>query len=190
MARWIPRSDEVVGPNEHVGRRLFNEPMLAGAQDQKPFAGLDYRHFEEKRDGEVSLDRLGRSSVEKAVVEYLRPRACGAGTRFHPPKPFNGWIVLKARQFGKPPTAQSKYALSVNASPITGSDLDENIYHAHVSTPENVDAYSMALHLRQLFATHGMPAPVDTVRPGNRLLRCLPVWARGWLSKRGVSVTR
>ncbi len=152
MARWQPQPDQPVGPNEHIGRRLFDEPMLAGAQDQPSFAGLDFRHFEETRDPEVSLDRLGQSGIDKAVVRYLRPRADKAGTTFRPPKAFNGWAVVRARLLSNPPHGP---AVPVIASPIPGQGLDENIYHAHVATPDHFDHYSMALHLRHLFTSPG-----------------------------------
>src|ERR1022692_3015608 len=100
---WTPQSDKPVGPNEHVGRRLFAEPSLVGAQGQKPIGRLNLRHFEEKRDGLVSLDRLGRTSIENSIVGYLRPRAERVGTTFRPPKAFNGWAVLTARKFGSTP---------------------------------------------------------------------------------------
>jgi hypothetical protein len=100
---WTPQIGQPVAPNEHVGRRLFDEPMLAGAQNQQAFAGLDLRNFEEKRDGEISVDRLGRSSVEKAVVNYLRPRAHAAGGKFTPSKQFNGWAVLRVARLQNPP---------------------------------------------------------------------------------------
>jgi hypothetical protein len=186
MPLWKPQSNEPVGQNEHLGRRLFDEPSLAGAQDQKPIARLILRHFEEKRDQQVSLDRLGRTSVEKAVVRYLRPRADRAGTRFRPPKAFNGWAVLSARKFGSPP-APPAYALTVIASPESGTDLDENIYHAHISAPPNMDYYSMALHLRELFETQGMIERVAEQgappQPGNRFLS-LASRFREWLIKR------
>lgn len=152
MARWQPQSDQPVGPNEHIGRRLFDEPLLAGAQDQLSFAGLNLRHFEERRDREVSLDRLGQSGIDKAVVRYLRPRAEQAGTTFHPPKTFNDWAVVRARLLSHPPQGP---AIPAIASPVSGQDLDEDIYHAHVVTPEHFDHYSMALHLRHLFTGPG-----------------------------------
>jgi hypothetical protein len=189
MALWKPQSSQPIGPNEHLGRRLFDEPSLAGAQDQKTIARLNLRHFEERRDGQVSLDRLGRTNVDKSVVRYLRPRADGAGTRFRPPKAFNGWAVLTARKFGSPPApAPAGYALTVIASPESGADLDENTYHAHISMPPNMDYYSMALHLRQLFEAHGTiervakhaaPPP-----PENRFPRLLLTRFKKWLIER------
>jgi hypothetical protein len=186
MALWKPHSSHPIGQNEHLGRRLFDEPALAGAHDQKPIPRLDLRHFEEKRDGQVSLDRLGRTSVEKAVVGYLRPRCDRAGTRFRPPKAFNGWAVLTARKFGSPP-APPGWALTVVASPENGADLDENIYHAHVSTPPNKDNYSMALHLRHLFEAHGTTERITAQAPPQHekgLLRFLWTRLREWLSGR------
>jgi len=150
-ARWTPQTDESIGLNESIGRRLFDEPMLTGASNQRPFKGLLYNHFEETRGDEVSLDRLGRTSVEKKVIAYLRPRAEAAGNIRRPSMPFNGWAVLPARKFNE----DKHLKLTVVTSPVTGNDLDENIYHAHVNTPSDKDSYTMALHLRQLFTNHG-----------------------------------
>ena len=86
MARWQPVIDQQIGSNEHLGRRLFDEPSLAGAEDQRPFTGILIDHFLEKRDdGQVSLDRLGQSSVDKRVQNHLLPLAHNAATRFRPP---------------------------------------------------------------------------------------------------------
>ena len=162
MATWKPRSDEPVGNNEHVGRRLFDEPMLAGATDQKAFGGLILRNFEENRDREFSLDRLGRTGVDRKVVSYLLPRANAAATRFVPHRSFDGWAVLRARVLENPPKG---LGLPVTASPIAGDGVDENIYHAHATLPESQDAhqrYSSALHLRHLFASHGTVHRVHT----------------------------
>lgn len=180
MGRWVP--SERVGSNEHVGRRLFDEPLLAGGQGQPRFEGLDLRNFEERRDQEFSLDRLGRQSVEKAVVTYLVPRAIASGKRFVPTKSFNGWAVLRARQLETPAVGLDRYGkLPVIASPEPGESFSENIYHAHVVTPE-LDHYSKALHLRQLFARYGTvhPSPIK-VTPG--FWRFVPKWLRRWCSR-------
>jgi hypothetical protein len=140
-----------------LGRRLFDEPLLAGALDQKPFAGLPFSHFEERRDGEVSLDRLGQSSVDRRVINYLRPLANQAAASFQTPKQFNGWSVLRAHFLTKPPRGE---AVTVIPSPITGSENVANIYHAHVS-PGSKDRYFMALHLRHVSAG----AKIDHVTP-------------------------
>ena len=134
--------------------------MLIGGQSESPFAGLDIRNFEEKRDREFSLDRLGRSGVENAVVGYLLPRSNAAGRAFRPIKAFNGWAVLRAHQLERPPIGLDRYGqMPVIASPEPGEGLAENIYHAHVLTPQ-VDHYGMALHLRHLFANYGTVRPV------------------------------
>jgi hypothetical protein len=87
--KWNPKTDPV-GPKEPIGRRLFDEPMLMGAQDQPSFRGLDYRHFEETRgDKELSLDRLGCTGIEKKAKTYLRPHADAAGANRCPPRQFN-----------------------------------------------------------------------------------------------------
>lgn len=86
-----------VGDNEHIGRRLFDEPLLTGAEDQEPFQGLRVDHFLEKRDRETSLDRLGRSSIERKVVNILRKLAEEAGKKLAEPQGFNGWAYVRAR---------------------------------------------------------------------------------------------
>jgi hypothetical protein len=80
MARWDPPAN--VDNNEHLGRRLFDEPLLTGASDQPSFKGLLLTHFEESRDDEWWLDRLGRSSADRKVISYLTPRAQAAGSTF------------------------------------------------------------------------------------------------------------
>jgi hypothetical protein len=155
MARWFPPTDDV-GTNEHVGRRLFDEPLLAGATDQPVFAGLALSHFEETRDNEWSMDRLGRSSLDRKVVNYLLPRAREASLHFHVPKRFDGWVFLRSQELRNPGQGPS---LTVVPSPIVGhgnpqeneTDLTLNIYHAHITKPDGIDPYEMALHLRHLF---------------------------------------
>lgn len=180
MARWVPASERV-GPDEHVGRRLFDEPMLAGGQGQPRFAGLDLRNFEEKRDREFSLDRLGRQSIDKSAVGYLLPRATAAGARFMSPKTFSGWAVLRARQLENPPVGLGRYGkFPVIASPERGDGLLENIYHAHIVTPD-VDNYSKALHLRQLYAHYGSVHPA-LVKGRGSFGRFVAKWLPEWLS--------
>lgn len=165
--RWLPPTDRV-GPNEHVGRRLFDEPLLAGAIDQQVFSGLLITHFEETRDADLSLDRLGKSGVDGRVMSYLLPRALDAGTRFHRPKRFDGWAVLRSTELGKPRQGRP---LMVVPSPILGNgneqadekDLTLNIYHAHVTKPDDMDAYDMALHLKHLFTRYGQVHAVNTL---------------------------
>jgi len=190
MALWNPPGDHV-GDNEHIGRRLFDEPMLIGAQNQKPYAGLDIRHFEETRDDEpFSLDRLGRSSIDRAVVRYLRPRAEMAGARFRPAKAFNGWAVLRARQLANPPVGRAQHGtFPVIASPDNGNGLLENIYHAHI-TISRIDHYTIALHLRHLFVSYGIIHSMPPVEGIRKLLRYLPTNVREWLLRQFDSHTK
>jgi hypothetical protein len=158
MATWKPKPDDPVGVNEVIGRRLFDEPKLAGAKEQKPFAGLDLRNFTEKRDREFSVDRLGRTGIDAGVLKYLRPRATNAAKRFHPAKRFDGWATLRVRILAKPPLGEAVWLVS--ASPITDvSPPEDNIYHAHVALPKGVSPYTSALHLRELFTQYGEVRP-------------------------------
>ena len=167
MARWEPETDKPIGSNEHLGRRLFDEPILAGAQDQKPYVGLDYRHFEEKRIGDdVSLDRLGRTCVEKSIVRYLLPLAMSAAESTHETKIFHGWSVLKAQILRCPPRPKLP-KFEVVPSPVLDQENVKNIYHAHIIRG-SMDPYILALHLRQLFAEYGNIEPAMSNKPDSQ----------------------
>lgn len=169
MALWKPNPEDPVKRSEHVGRRLFEEPTLTGAQDQKPLGRLDFRHFEEKRDAQISVDRLGQTSVDKSVVRYLRPRAAVASGRFRPPRAFTGWAVITAGKLEKPPAPHRSHA--VIPSPEVGDELNENVYHAHITTPPDLDAYSMALHLRELFVAYGSITRIEPEKAKGEALK-------------------
>jgi len=157
MARWKP--DKKIGKHELIGRRLFDEPMLIGYSEEQSFEGLDLRNFEEKRDDETSLDRLGRTGVEKGVKNYLLRRAIAASENFKPKRTFNGWFTVAAH-FIEGEQINGK-AISLIASPIIDEDLKENIYHAHVVKPDETDSIVMALYLRHLFTKYGKAHPVN-----------------------------
>jgi hypothetical protein len=154
MALWKPNTAEI-GPNEHIGRRLFDRPQLIGALDQKPRHRLRLDHFLEKRDGgETSLDRMGESCVNKGVRTYLAQRAIKSAGKFREPRQFNGWTVIHIRILRKPPHGAP---VSVVPSPKTTAELDEldkNIYHAH-ALPEGRNYNEMAFQLFWLFSEHG-----------------------------------
>jgi hypothetical protein len=150
MARWNPPAN--VGPNEQIGRRLFDEPMLMGASQQPSYSGILFTHFEEKQGDETSLDRMGASSIDHQVCKYLIPRAEAHGQKFVKPKPFNGWAVVQAKeliQSRKPPK------LPLHSSPVKDPEPNDNIYHSHVVKPQDLNGYLMALHLRHIFTTYG-----------------------------------
>jgi hypothetical protein len=150
MGRWNPPSN--VGPNEQIGRRKFDEPMLKGVKGQPPFSGSQLYHFEETRDREISLDRLGASGIDQKVFRYLLPRAEAASGKFAKPKHFDGWFVFSAKELANPHKGPS---LAVHASPVNDPEPDDNIYHAHVVRPANYGSYEMALHLRYVWETCG-----------------------------------
>lgn len=149
MARYPPTK---VGSNEQIGRRLFDEPMLQGFMGQPSFSGIQLYHFEERRDFDVSLDRLGPSGIDRKVSKYLLPRAEAAGRKFAKPKHFDGWAVVSAKELAN---ARKGPSLAVHASPVNDPEPDDNIYHAHVVRPANYDIHMMALHLRHVFTTYG-----------------------------------
>jgi hypothetical protein len=185
MARWIPQTQGIES-NEHVGRRLFDEPMLVGAKDQTSFKGLLSRHFEETRGDEFSVDRLGRTSIDKSVVRYIRPLADAAGKSFHAVKRFDGWAVLPAHRLAK---------AKGTPLPVIPSPLPDNPYHAHVLTAdllksesENIRHYHIALHLRQVFIDHGTVHPAEiqktTDAPRMRWISRFKNWASKHFSRR------
>lgn len=150
MALWKP--NEAVGKNESIGRRLFQRQGLKGAKDQKrPDKGFELYHFEEKRDGEISLDRLGATSVDRKVKSYLNPRCHHAATNMAGKAAFQGWAVAKAKAFQTPAKGRP---LPILPSPIAveaGQEFSENIYHAHIERPVGHDALEMALRLQYIF---------------------------------------
>ena len=161
MARWQPHADTSVAPSEHIGRRLFDEPKLFGASDQKPFLGLALANFEETRDRQFSVDRMGKTCVDKRVVRYLVDRASIAATTFQQPKTFHGWIVLSAKALsvglrGIPlvPVPSPDPGALVGGEPKPWSDkhLDQNMYHAHIEIPVDEKGWAFAMLAREVFA--------------------------------------
>jgi len=157
MALWSPKSTDPVGPNERIGRRLFDQKQLSGAQDQKPPPNVfELYHFEERRgSGDVSVDRLGKTGIDRKVRNYVEPRAIFAASSFNPARRFLGWAVVKARDLQSPAQGPS---LSVIPSPLVataGNELSENNYHAYVQRPSDHQTtytyYEMAMHLKAIF---------------------------------------
>jgi hypothetical protein len=150
MARWIPDPNHPVGANEPVGRRLFTRDRLRGAQEQAPRdGGIELYHFEEKS-GEVSLDRLGRTSIEGVIRKYLEPRARWAATRLAKPPKFLGWAVIRAKDLQAPSRGE---ALTIVVSPEPGSPnepLSLNPYHAHID-PKGMNPHMLAVYLQHRF---------------------------------------
>lgn len=211
MAHWTPKSDGPVGKNDYVARRLFDEPMLAGLGETKPpWGGLNLRNFQEDRDENFSLDRVGLTAIDKHCIAYLLPRAHDAGTKLKPPAAFDGWSIVKARHLQEP-VGKDTIAMPVVASPIsvetegeTDPDtiLANNKYHAHAVMPEKGNL-SLALYLRHVFAKHGefkktaeleakygqpaavaqpaaAPIAAEPVEQPVTLLQRFLAWVRGW----------
>jgi len=114
-------------------------------------------HFEEKRGDDFSVDRLGKSSLDRKVIAYLKPRADAAGKLFSKPKSFGGWAVLHAREIKKD---RARPGLQIVASPVNDPEPNDNVYHAHIDRPADMEAAFFALHLRHLFTTYGKVEPV------------------------------
>jgi hypothetical protein len=159
--RWEPERDRQVGPKECIGRRLFEEPTLVGAKDQKPKVLLDFRLFEERRPPfEVSLDRLGQRGLDDKVVSFLAEKAMKQGNSRRPAKTFFGWQHIAADLLANPKTGPFKFP--VNPSPIKPDepeDPEHNPYHAHVVPPIGsngpCEPMTVALYLQVLFSKYG-----------------------------------
>jgi hypothetical protein len=152
--------------------------MLAGTPPEKSYDGLDVRNFQEKRDRELSLDRLGRTNVEKPVVRYLLPRAKHSGGKMRPTRAFHGWAVIKVEHLVSATTS-----MPVSPSPIAGEseeDVEANLYHAHALLPDDLKldptaSLKHALYLRYLFVNKGFVerAPIETSTITDRTKRLI-----------------
>jgi hypothetical protein len=75
-----------------------------------------------------------------------------AATRMHKTA-LLGWAVTRARNLANSPRPEFPNMV-VHASPVPKDgtdDLSENVYHAHILKPNDIDHYYTALHLREIF---------------------------------------
>jgi hypothetical protein len=150
-SRWSP--PDKVGPNELIGRRLFDEPMLRGTEGQPSFSGIELHHFQETRGREISLDRLGATgSVNRRVLQHLKPRAEAAARARQKPVRFEGWMHVAAKELAQ---ARHEPKHPVIASPVNEPEPNDNPYHAHVVRPEGLNNHLMSLQLRHIFSRYG-----------------------------------
>ncbi len=155
MARWIPKSGDPIGPSEHIGRRIFERSDLYGARDQeKPIGEFAVSHFEDRQTGEVSVDRLGKTGIEKAVTGYLNLCAEEHAKSFKPIKLFLGWAVVKAKELQNPTKGDSIPLIASPTSADDGAGISENPYHAHATPINGLSAYTMSVLLAHIFNKH------------------------------------
>jgi hypothetical protein len=183
MALWKPNN--TIGKQEYIGRRLFRREGLKGARDQtRPEKTFELYHFEENRDREVSVDRLGATSVDKKVKIYLNPRGHHAATKLHKSS-FEGWAVTRAKELQSPPES-----FQITPSPIApqqGELLADNGFHAHIEMPGRYTSHDMAVMLKYVFEKnyHLEPSiPLQSASlsaPSSGWLRRL--WRRIWVSR-------
>jgi hypothetical protein len=180
---WKLDTDAPVGRNEYLGRRLFaTSPRLVGGKNQKDNDSFHYTHFLNRPgDTKTSFDRLGRSSVERAVKRELCPIAATAGQRFNPARDFRGWAVIQVQKLCDPPArAPDSYRqLKVVPSPLTSSDGEENRFHAEIDTPSGVTPYDIAHHYYTMFSDYGKFEPplgsTSTVASRPKSVLAMPV---------------
>jgi hypothetical protein len=173
MARWNPGDKDPIGPSEYIARRLFDEPRLFGAADQAPLGGLSIHNFLETRSQEFSLDRVGKSSIDKKVIRYLTPRAHHAATTFHDPTRFDGWVALPARALAaKQGDEDWDLFASPDHGPVNGdgqsepwsdANIQQNLYHAHIVIPANMPSKYFAFCVRERFAKGKIERAAATV---------------------------
>ena len=165
--RWAPNGANPIGSKEPIGRRLYEVPRLAGTRDKRAWKDvLVTDHFLETRGlGEISLDRLGRFSVDGSVKSFLIPSCHKLGTVRTPPKQFDGWIWLRAESLIGPPKGATGY------SPIVSPEAENlavgiqaNPYHAHVCRLPGDNHYATAVKLRALFHDHGDREQIERKR--------------------------
>jgi hypothetical protein len=201
MPGWIPKDNAPVGSNEHIGRRLFDEPKLFGATDQRRFDGLELRNFEPTSDREFSVDRVGDSCFNSTAQTYLLPRAVAAGRNEGKSRTFHGWLTVTARTLTLP---RSGKVWRIIASPDRGppaddgslrtwsySDLTQNRYHAHVPLPDGMESEYFAHVAREIFrkgrpfVAPGAVAPeIPGLTPSASRTRLQQwAWSQSWLGK-------
>jgi hypothetical protein len=182
MAPWNAREVSTIGNAEVIGRRRFKHPDLRGAAGQKkPVGGLDTRDFLEKRDTAISIDRLGKSGIDRKVLNYLLPRAEAHGLSQKPTKEFLGWACVQASKFLE---MAGKYGYLLIPSPVPGVVLADNDYHAHISYPNTIDAFHAALLVKEIFQQHGSVHDIDVNSPAperkSLRQRCMILWGNLW----------
>lgn len=161
MRRWEPDTNSI-GTSEYLGRRILNEMRLIGAQDQTDPLGLRVIHFMETRAGEdISLDRLGKSSIDWHVCNEIKPIAIRHSETFREPKEFKGWRVIRVGVLRKPPRGRP---MIIVPDPTDEGELS-NKYHA-LAKLEGRDPYDVATHLLALFLEHGTDVSSKTAPKG------------------------
>jgi hypothetical protein len=159
--------------DERIGRRIYDEPMLRGAQGQPSYSGIELHHFQGGR--ELSLDRLGATGVDRRVRQHLKLRAEAAGAARRKPSRFDGWFHVAAKELEQ---ARKPPKLPLIASPIRAPEPNDNIYHAHIVQPDDVHPHLASLHVRYIFTEYGdvvqnkQSQPAATAWRG-RLMACL-----------------
>lgn len=156
MARWTPRATDPIGQNETIGRRIYDRNSLKGARDQiRPQNTFELYHFEERREpGDVSVDRLGQTSVDPRVRGYLAPRAIAAAAGLTPVAPFRGWAVVRAKHIQRPTQGPPLRLTPSPIVPIDGDAMSGNDYHADISRHNDYGYYEMAMHLKNIFESN------------------------------------
>ena len=111
-------------------------------------------HFEETRGNELSVDRLGRTNPEAAVLKYCASLAQASGSSAATPKRFDGWAVVQVQKLVAP--QKNGAVFSVQADPIVDHPaLQDNVYHAHVTIVPVTHSYTAALLAHNLFTEKG-----------------------------------
>jgi hypothetical protein len=150
MPVWEPKADQPVGAKEMLGRRIFSDKIWDGAfgNGRKLFR-VD--HFlDMNREADLSLDRLGRSSEEGAVVRRVGHHAHTEGDQHNPPRPFTGWAACGRNHF-----ATAKCNVPVEPRPLEDGT---NPYHAEIVRDDyrgRSGPYAFATMIRDVVSQQG-----------------------------------
>lgn len=152
------KADDPIADKEYVGRRLAARPALVGAADQaRQTKRFDLRDFEEKRPPhELSLDWLGKTSVEPKVARELEPQAKRMFAAQTPTRNFAGWVYLQAAKLSKGHRDLPCGVIAAPEKPGQPDDPDHNPYHVIVrASPKFGHPYLVAQHLYFQFLNNG-----------------------------------
>lgn len=174
MALWVPSKNAQIGDKEHLGRRRVKRHQLIGFSAQEREPELSYLDFYDDRDFEVSIDRLGKKSVDSEVKDFLRPLAAAHAEKQSPKKVFTGWASVQVLRIK---TEAQKHKYSIVPQPIRGTESEDNEYHAVISCPIDRTHLEVAVMLHHWFETYGVLEGVEPV-PTRGTVRSILDWFR------------
>jgi len=137
----------VVGSDERVGRRIFNDRLRGtDGQPEPPLGNIDW--FIEKKSAELSVDRIGQGKFKKDHRSYLTSCAKEHSSKIHGQPSFAGWACIDVFSLRK---SWKNCSANVKASPIYQEGVVENKFHADIFFPDSSSECSSALVMFRAF---------------------------------------